>query len=96
MDGEGKLCGCGQSLKASLKLIGIEASENCSCNARAAQMDVWGPDLCRENIETILDWLKEQAEGRQMGHLFVRPVVKLMVLRAIKSAEKQIKAGNCY
>lgn len=96
MDKEGKLCGCGQSLKASLKLIGIEASENCSCNARAAQMDVWGPDLCRENIETILDWLKEQADARSMGHLFVRPVVKLMVLRAIKAAEKQIKSGNCY
>jgi hypothetical protein len=96
MDTEGLPCGCGQSLKASLKLIGIESSENCSCNQKAAQMDIWGPELCRENIETILDWLKEQADGRNMGSLFVRPVVKMMVLRAIKHAEKQIKAGTCY
>lgn len=96
MDSEGIPCGCGQSLKASLKMIGIESSENCSCNARAAQMDVWGPELCRENIETILDWLKEQADARQMGALFVRPVVKMMVLRAIRHAEKQLKNGSCY
>jgi hypothetical protein len=96
MDKEGNRCGCGQSLKASLKLIGIEASEGCSCNAKAAQMDEWGPDLCRENLEQILDWLKGEAEARNMGHLFIRPAVKLMVTRAIKHAEKQIKTGNCY
>ena len=96
MDEAGVPCGCGQSLKASLKLLGIEASENCSCNAKAAQMDIWGPALCRENIETILDWLKEQADGRNMGALFVRPVVKVMVLRAIRHAEKQLASGVCY
>lgn len=96
MDKAGNRCGCGQSLKASLKMIGIEASEGCSCNAMAAQMDDWGPDLCREKLNEILDWLKSQAEARNMGHLFIRPAVKLMVLRAIKHAEKQAKAGECY
>lgn len=96
MDAQGNRCGCGQSLKASLKMIGIEATENCPCNAMAAKMDEWGPELCRQNIEEILDWLKTQAESRNMGHLYIRPAVRLMVMRAIKHAEKQMKANSCY
>jgi hypothetical protein len=95
LDPEGKLCGCGQELKATLKLIGIEAAPGCSCNARAAMMDDWGPAKCREELETILDWLKEEADKRNMGHLYVRPVVKLAVLRAIRAAEKKIEKGLC-
>lgn len=95
LDEDGKPCGCGQELKATLKLLGIEAAEGCSCNARAQMMDIWGPEKCRQEIETILDWLKEEADKRNMGNLYIRPVVKVAVLRAIRSAEKKLASGKC-
>lgn len=88
-------CGPGTELKRYLKKIGIEATPNCRCNSRALQMDIWGPALCREKIEEILDWLKEESEARQMGHLYVRPAVKIMVYAAIRAAEKKIAKGEC-
>jgi len=92
---DGLPCGAGQELKATLKLLGIEAAEGCSCNARATMMDIWGPEKCRQDIETILDWLKEEADKRNMGHLYVRAFVKVAVLRAIRAAEKKIASGDC-
>lgn len=94
-DKDGNVCGCGQNVKKFLKMIGIEASENCSCNRRAAIMDQMGPQWCRDNIDEVLNWLKEEAEVRNMGHLFIRPAVKLMVARAIRQAEKDEKSGAC-
>lgn len=95
MTHDGLPCGAGQELKATLKLLGIEAAEGCSCNARATMMDIWGPEKCRQDIEVILDWLKEEADKRNMGHLYVRPFVKVAVLRAIRAAEKKLASGEC-
>lgn len=83
--------GPGTELKALLKdWLGIQASPNCSCNARARQMDEWGPDLCEENLPTILQWLEEQATARKLP--FVRfaaeQAVKLAIRRARKKAAK--------
>jgi hypothetical protein len=94
-DKEGNPCGCGQNVKKFLKMIGIEASPTCSCNQRAAIMDSMGPKWCREHIEEILDWLKGEADARNMGHLYIRPAVKLMVTRAIRQAEKDEANGKC-
>ena len=94
-DSEGKPCGCGTNLKAWLKKIGIEAAEGCSCNTRAKIMDTQGPQWCRDNLETILDWLHEEANKRNLGAVFFRPAVKLVVQRAINKAEKDQKAGLC-
>lgn len=84
--------GVGTELKKLLKLIGIEATENCSCNHRANLMDINGPEWCKENIETILDWLQEEADKRAAdGSLkipFVRLGARMMVKRAIRNAEK--------
>jgi hypothetical protein len=82
--------GPGTELKALLKYIGIVATPNCSCNARAAEMDrreAETPGWCAENIETILDWLKEQADAR--GLPFVRMGAKVLVRRAISNARKK-------
>ncbi len=81
--------GPGTELKALLKdWLGIQASPNCSCNARARQMDEWGPDLCEQNLSTIVDWLGEQAAARKLP--FVRfageQAVKLAIRRARKKA----------
>lgn len=88
--------GPGTELKALLKLIGITASPTCSCNARAMTMDAneaREPGWCERNMETILDWLKEQADAR--GLPFLRAGAKVLVKRAISNARrKAAKKGN--
>jgi hypothetical protein len=83
--------GPGTELKKLLKnWLGITASPNCACNARARQMDQWGPDLCEQNLPEIVGWLEEQARARNLP--FVRfageQAVKLAIRRARKAAKK--------
>ena len=84
--------GPGTELKAMLKVIGIVATENCSCNARANLMDIRGHQWCRDNMDTILGWLQEEAHKRSLP--FVKPGARLMVARAIKRSEKKEAAGE--
>lgn len=58
--------GVGTALKSLLSKIGIVATPNCSCNYRAAEMDRLGLKWCQENRETILGWLKEEADKRKL------------------------------
>jgi hypothetical protein len=55
--------GPGTELKKLLAAwpLRIVATPNCSCNARAAEMDRKGCDWCEENIDTIIGWLREEA-----------------------------------
>ena len=80
--------GPGTHLKGLLALIGITASPNCSCNARAKQMDEWGPDECEKRMPEIVTWLGEEAKRR--GLPFVRlageQIVKMAIRRARKAA----------
>ena len=78
------LGGPGTELKRLLKMIGITATPNCQCNQRAKVMDERGCEWCEQNIETICEWLKEEANKR--GMLFVKSAVKLLVRRAISNA----------
>lgn len=52
--------GPGTELKKILTSLGIAPSASCSCNGRAAQMDIWGADGCEQpdNFQTIVGWLK--------------------------------------
>jgi len=64
----------------------ITASPDCSCNARAAEMDRQGVEWCQANIETIVGWLREQATAR--GLPFFKAAARLLVRRAIANARK--------
>jgi len=80
--------GPGTELKALLKdWLGITATANCSCNARARQMDEWGPDECERQMPVILTWLEEQAKGRKLP--FVRIAAEQVVKLAIRRARKK-------
>ena len=81
--------GAGTELKKSLKLIGIESTPDCSCNNKARCMDLLGPDWCDHHINLIVDWLKYEAEQRNLP--FVKSVVKMILKRVIKRARKKIK-----
>lgn len=80
--------GPGTQLKGLLRLIGIEASPNCSCNARAKQMDEWGPDECEQRLPEIVDWLGEEAKRRGLPYMRLagEQIVKLAIRRARKAA----------
>jgi len=78
----------GTMLKVLLKkFLGIRADPNCRCNGRAVQMDIWGPAVCREKIEEIVGWLKEEARNR--GLPFAGFAAKRLVLLAISLSERR-------
>jgi hypothetical protein len=64
----------------------IVATPNCSCNARAAEMDSRGCDWCEANIDTIVGWLRKEATKR--GLPFLDAAGRLLVKRAIRNARK--------
>ena len=80
------LNGPGTELKKLLKYMGIVASPNCSCNARAKKMDEWGPDECEKRIDEIVGWLKEEAHKRKLP--FIDYAGRLLVKRAISNAKR--------
>jgi hypothetical protein len=51
--------GPGTELKAILSSLGINPSPSCDCNGKAAQMNVWGVDGCRQNRDTIIQWMRD-------------------------------------
>ena len=78
--------GPGTELKAMLAMLGISASPNCSCNARARLMDERGIEWCEANIDEIVGWLREEATKR--GLPFVDMAGRMLAKRAIKNARK--------
>jgi hypothetical protein len=78
--------GPGTELKKLLARVGITASPDCACNARAAEMDRQGVEWCEGNLDTIVGWLREQAEAR--GLPFLDIAGRLLVRRAIQNARK--------
>lgn len=81
--------GAGTELKKLLKFIGITSSPTCGCNAKAKYMNEKGIDWCKQNIDLIVSWLKEEAEKRKLP--FFSYGAKKLVKLAIYRAEKQIK-----
>ena len=82
----GPASGPGTELKKLLASVGITATPNCSCNARALEMDRNGVEWCESNIDPIVGWLREEAEKR--GLPFVDIAGRLLVRRAIRNARR--------
>jgi hypothetical protein len=82
-------CTAGAELKKLLAKVGITATPDCSCNARAAEMDRQGCDWCEENVDTIVGWLREQAQAR--GLPFLDAAGRMLVRRAIRNARRNAK-----
>ena len=75
----------GTELKKLLALAGIVAAD-CPCNERAAEMDRRGVEWCEANVDTIVGWLREQAEAR--GLPFLDVAGRMLVRRAIRNARR--------
>jgi hypothetical protein len=78
--------GPGTELKKLLAKVGITATPDCACNARAAEMDRQGVEWCEAKLDTIVGWLREQAEAR--GLPFLDVAGRLLVRRAIANARR--------
>ena len=78
--------GPGTELKTLLARVGITAAPDCACNARAAEMDRQGVEWCEAHLDTIVGWLREQAEAR--GLPFLDLAGRMLVRRAISNARK--------
>ena len=81
--------GPGTELKKLLKRVGITATPNCSCNARAAKMDeeeAKEPGWCEAHLDEIVGWLREEADKRGMP--FLDMAGRLLVRRAISLARQ--------
>ncbi len=77
---------------AILKWVGEGPTRKCGCNDRIAKMNAWGPAVCREKIDTIVDWLADEAKKRGWWKYAVavpgsKLFIKRMVLGAIKQSE---------
>lgn len=81
--------GVGTELHKLLGKFGIHMQTGCSCRARMTQMNKWGCGGCEANVETILEWLREEAAKR--GLPFLKPLGRLLVKRAIHNAKKAAK-----
>jgi len=51
--------GPGTELVRILASLGITIMVDCPCKVRAAQMNAWGIDGCREHFNEIVGWLRE-------------------------------------
>jgi hypothetical protein len=57
-------------------------------------MNDWGVEGCSRNIDTITDWLLEEAEARGMPHgRFTRVVAKSLVQTAIRKFHRKFPEG---
>ena len=79
--------GPGTELKKLLAKVGITATPNCSCNARALTMDAKGCEWCEAHLDEIVGWLREEATKR--GLPFLDAAGRVLVRRAISNARKE-------
>lgn len=78
--------GAGTELKKILGFIGITSTPTCSCNAKAKIMNEKGVEWCKNNIDVIVSWLKEEASKRNLP--FYSFIAKKIVKIAIGRAER--------
>lgn len=67
----------------------IKTTATCSCNKRARIMDeneAREPGWCAANLDTIVGWLREEAEKRKLP--FLDMAGRMLVQRAIRNFKK--------
>lgn len=76
--------GPGTELAAMLSWFSLRDSKRCKCKRRALQMDAWGPDMCRQRLRLIADWLEEESEmlGLPTSRVVLEGMIKLAIWRA--------------
>jgi len=58
--------GPGTSLKEMFSLLLLDAKPECLCHQRSNYLDILGYRWAMDNIETVVDWLEDEARNRSM------------------------------
>jgi len=86
-----RIKGPGTKLKEILGWFLIRSNASCACDDRAQIMDKEGPQWCRDNLDTIVGWLREEANHRRLP--FVEMVARQAVLQAVAWSDAQSPSG---
>ena len=88
--------GPGTWLMRILHFFRLFGKKGCKCAHRAAQMNSWGCDKCLEELDTIVGWLREEAEKRELPFVErgARTIVKLAI-RCARKGERLEKNNRC-
>ena len=85
--------GPGNELKKMIAWF-AKPSETCNCETRVDTMNDWGAEGCRRNIDTIVDWLLEEAQVRGLPHgRFTATIARSLVNTAIRKFERKFPEG---
>jgi hypothetical protein len=69
---------------ASIPFLSLK-SDDCQCDKRAAEMDANGVQWCKDNEDTICEWLRESAKNRNIP--FIEFLARQLIREAIRRAE---------
>ena len=80
--------GTGTELKKLISwFVWLRDVKDCNnCYNREQQMNVWGPEGCRHNLQTIVEWPRESAMKHRIP--FSEPLIKILINKAIRNSEK--------
>ncbi len=81
--------GAGTELKNLIAKFGLKPGLNCKCGQHIREMDQKGIEWCESNIDTITEWLREEAQRAKLP--FTEIGAKLLIKRAINNAKKKQK-----
>ncbi len=81
--------GAGTELKNLIAKFGLRPGLNCKCGQHIREMDTNGVVWCEQNIDTITEWLREEAGRAKLP--FTEIGAKLLIKRAISNAKKKQK-----
>lgn len=76
--------GPGARLTKLLARFGFKYTPDCQCANRANLMDSWGPAKCARRIDTIVEWMQEEA--RQRGLPLPSIVARSLITLAIRQS----------
>lgn len=55
-------------------------------------MNCMGDTWCEDNIDTIVDWLREEASARKLP--FIGTLARMLVRRAIRNARREAERAK--
>jgi hypothetical protein len=84
---EGELVGTELRKQISWFVWNQKVSNCKTCKNREERMNRWGCDRCLQNIDIILEWLKESAKNHY--YPYNEFLVKRLVMKAINNARKK-------
>ncbi len=79
--------GSGTELEKLIEKFGFKPGFNCKCAQHIREMDMKGFEWCEENIDTINEWLRLEAQRAKLP--FTEIGAKLLIRRAINNARKK-------